>query len=165
MAVSMYQLSSTRLILERARLLLRDREDLSARVLLGGVSEIASGIAVLEASSAQTPEEMNDLFARAKALIERTRIYANGHKLHFLEVLTPQAGPLRHDTRPSDGPIPTDELESAIVQMPVGATRPPEDIQRLIEEEQQVPARDTVPTPPTECVDTAPTGQRKETGE
>ena len=52
----MYQLNSTRLILERARLLLREREDLSARVLLGGVGEISAGIAVLEASSAPTPE-------------------------------------------------------------------------------------------------------------
>ena len=152
MPVSMYQLSSTRLILERARLLLREREDLSARVLLGGVGEISAGIAVLEASSAPTPEDMADLFGRAKVLIERTRVYAEGHRLHFLEVITPVAGPLRHDT----GPFDTAELLARIAGMEKGATALPADMQRLVEEEQRV-SSDTIPTPPGHDVTTART--------
>ena len=155
MPVSMYPLNSTRLILERARLLLREREDLSARVLLGGVGEISAGIAVLEASSAPTPEDMADLFGRAKVLIERTRVYAEGHRLHFLEVITPVAGPLRHDT----GPFDTAELLARIAGMEKGATALPADMQRLVEEEQRV-SSDTIPTPPGHDVTTARTSAR-----
>ena len=145
-----YQLSSTRIVLERARLLLRERqdEDANASELLGSVCEVIHAIAASEATDSYADGPW--LLSRARALVERTRAYAERNGLHFLIALTPRPGkPDRHDTSKS---INVNDVLAAIAEMDRESMLPPPELQERISEDQLVPL-DTIPSPPETVAD------------
>jgi hypothetical protein len=132
---TLHQLSSARLVLERARILLRDhQEETQAYGLLVAVCDVIHSIAVAEAEGDLS--EASWLIARAQMMVEQTRGYAAARHLYFLVVLTPD---------PDTAVMRSDEVLSAIASMRASDTIPPPSVQERIVEAHL--AHDTIPCP------------------
>lgn len=165
MTASIARLSKVRLHLERALLMLRERDDPSGQHLRGVVSEVTSAIAEVEATVAPDAARVSGLQSQAHAILERVCAYAVKSSIRFSEEFTPY----RRDTDGAGSGVdlaairaalasttePREVLPAArevIVQMEEGATSPPAVVRELLEEAQlagpHAVAHDTIPCPP-----------------
>lgn len=159
-----YQLSSTRLMLERARLLLgRYRGDPDASEMLGVLSDVIAAIAIAEASSALPTGAAARLLGEGRAVYERAKLFCAQKRIPFLEVITPYP---RHDT---DRALDTMAVLAALADMKPGAMAPPEELLPTLLEAVHGPdlsprEPDTIPSPPNtlSSLETGRPGPRSE---
>ncbi|HEY2509499.1 MAG TPA: hypothetical protein VGI39_01465 [Polyangiaceae bacterium] len=144
----LHQVQSLRGMLDRVVGVLVDRTDEEGETLRGEARSLRCSASQLEAVMAQGAEstadvdELRSILERGRALVERTRRYADQHELPFLVVKTPLV-----EGEPTQ-PFTEGEIRALIDNMPPGATSPPPAVAEAAAEAQMIGRYSTIPSPP-----------------